>query len=94
MIVIPDASAIWWDEDHEEARFHVTFEGESILCRVTRELIEDRFGDPRTPEQCLHAARANMGQIENRLYSLLAAPLGRQPDGSIIISSSTWPRGT
>ena len=44
-----------WDAGHQEVRFCAWQNGVLVMCRISREAIEDRCPDPPTPGACVEA---------------------------------------
>ena len=75
--------------DRMTVDFKVLDDGKPITCRVTRECINDNFGDPQTDDDRLDAAKARFDQITDIAMMLIRA--GRfEEDGSIIIRGRDW----
>ncbi len=80
----------WWNGVREVVEFRVHDEGWPIVCRVSRECIEDNFGNPRSPEECLDAAKERFDPITDVAGAMIRAERF-EPDGSILIRTSDWP---
>ena len=78
-----------WDSGHQEVRFCAWQNGVVVMCRISREAIEDRYLHPKTPGACVEAAREHFADIAARLGELLAQ--GRfEKDGSVLLRSTDW----
>jgi len=78
-----------WDYRHREVRFYAWRNSGLVLCRVSREAIEDRYGDLSTPNACVQAAKGHFDDIADRLSDLLTQ--GRfEDDGSLLLRSTDW----
>lgn len=87
MINFGSASDYWWDSSHEEVRFKVGADGESVLCRISRETLEDYHGTScKDGEQCLALARGISDRIEDAVGVRLSGPV-REPDSSLLFRS-------
>jgi hypothetical protein len=59
------------------------------MCRISREAIEDRYGNPQTPSACVQAAKKHFNDIADRFSDLLGQ--GRfEDDGSVLLRSTDW----
>ncbi len=92
MVMVYGANDNWrWNGAREVVELTVDDEGRRIVCRVSRECIEDNFGNPSGPEECLDAAKVNFDPITDLISHLIRR--GRyEPDGSILIRTLDWPR--
>ena len=78
-----------WDLDTEEVRFVVYDDGTEILCRVTRECLEDHCGNPQDEDTCLTAAKENFDRITDQIGFYVK--FGRfDPDGSVLLRTRDW----
>ena len=78
-----------WVIDAEEVQFTAVYGGLEILCRVTRDCIEDHCGNPATSDACFTAAKEHFGIITDQIGIRIAA--GQfQPDGSVLLRSQDW----
>ena len=78
-----------WDGEFDEVRFHVRVGGNPVLCRVSRECIEDHCGNPSTPETCLDAAKVYFDRITDIIGDRIAR--GHfEVDGSVLLRSRDW----
>ncbi len=78
-----------WDYKNQEVRFRAWWDGGLVICRVAREAIEDRYGNPPTPKACLETARNHGNEIVDRFSGLLAH--GRfEKDGSVLLRTTDW----
>ena len=93
MVIAYGTNENWrWISRPEVVEFTVDDEDRTIVCRVSRECIEDNFGNPSGPEECLDAAKVRFDPITDLAGALIRA--GRfEPDGSILIRTLDWPRG-
>ena len=58
MVIAYGTSENWrWNGSREVIEFTVLDEARPILCHLSREFIEDNFGNPSSPEECLDAAK-------------------------------------
>ncbi len=79
----------YWDHRHQEVRFYAWRNSGLVMCRISREAIEDRYGDPPTPNACVYAAKKHFNDISDRFSDLLAQ--GRfEDDGSVLLRSTDW----
>ena len=92
MVIAYGTNDNWrWNGSREVVEFTVLDEAHPILCRVSRECIEDNFGNPSGPEECLDATKVNFDPITDLIGHLIRG--GRfEPDGSILIRTLDWPR--
>jgi hypothetical protein len=60
-----------WDYRKQEVCFCAWWDSNLVMCRVAREAIEDRYGNPPTPNACLEAARNHVNEIVDRISDLL-----------------------
>ena len=89
MIEFYSAQNMYWDSTHEETRLKVLKDGNSILCRISREAIEDHYDSPQSAEACLDAAKQYFEEITDEFGRLIAA--GRfEEDGSVLLRSRDW----
>ncbi len=89
MIEFYSAENMGWDSTHEETRLKVLKDGNSILCRISREAIEDHYDSPQSAEACLDAAKQHFEEITDGFGRLIAA--GRfEEDSSVLLRSSDW----
>jgi hypothetical protein len=78
-----------WDHRHQEVRFCAWQISGLVMCRISREAIEDRYSNPPTPSACLEAAREHFDDIAIKFSDLLAQ--GRfEKDGSVLLRSTDW----
>ena len=56
-----------WNYRHREVRFYAWRNSGLVLCRVSREAIEDHYGDLSTPNACVRAAKGHVNDIADRL---------------------------
>ena len=91
MVIAYGTNKNWrWDGSREVVEFMVFDEARPILCCVSRECIEENFGNPEGPEACLDAAKARFDPITDLVGAMISA--GRfEPDGSILIRMLDWP---
>ena len=75
-----------WEGGFNEVRFRILVDGRPVLCRVTREYVEDNLGNPQTPEQCLDAAKAHFDQITDEV-GRRASGGAFEEDGSVLLRS-------
>ncbi len=89
MIEFYSAENMYWDLTHEETRLRVLKDGNSILCRISRETIEEHYDSPQSAEACLDAAKRHFEEITDEFSRLIAA--GRfEEDSSVLLRSSDW----
>ena len=89
MIEFYSAENMYWDLTHEETRLRVLKDGNSILCRISRETIEEHYDSPQSAEACLDAAKRHFEEITDEFGHLIAA--GRfEEDSSVLLRSSDW----
>ena len=76
-----------WVGGLEEIHFTVREDGKNILCRVSREFLEDHCGNPSDPVACLDAAKGLFDPITDKIGRLIS---GRrfEPDGSVLLRTS------
>ena len=91
MVIAYGTSENWrWNGSREVIEFTVLDEARPILCHLSRECIEDNFGNPSGPEECMDAAKDRFDAITDLAGALISA--GRfEPDGSILIRTLDWP---
>ncbi len=91
MVIAYGTSENWrWNGSREVIEFMVFDEACPILFHLSGECIEDNFGNPSSPEECLDAAKDRFDAITDLAGALICA--GRfEPDGSILIRTSDWP---
>ncbi len=78
-----------WDLGAEEVRFVVYDDGKKVLCRVSRECLENHCGDPQDENACLTAAKKNFNRITDQIGFYVK--FGRfEPDGSVLLRSGDW----
>jgi hypothetical protein len=78
-----------WDYRHQEVRFYAWRNSGLVMCRISREAIEDRYGNPQSPSACVQAAKKHFNDIADRFSDLLAQ--GRfEDDGSVLLRSTDW----
>lgn len=78
-----------WDGEFEEVRFHVSADGNPILCRLSREFIEDHCGNPSTPKACLDAAKERFDEITD-IIGHWVANSRFEKDGSVLLRTGDW----
>ena len=78
-----------WVGELDVAEFTIHVDGALVICRVSRECLEDHCGDPKTAGEFLDAAKRNFGPITDRLPDLIAVRR-YESDGSILIRSADW----
>ncbi len=90
MVVAYGTSENWfWTGGREVVEFTVHDEGRPITCRVSRECIEDNFGNPGDSGACLDEAKARFDAITDLIGHFIA--MGRfEADGSILVRSQDW----
>jgi hypothetical protein len=78
-----------WDRAQEEAHLGAWLNSGLVLCRVSREAIEDHCGHPTSPKACLEAASNHCDEITSRLAALIVE--GRfEADGSVLLRADDW----
>jgi len=78
-----------WEYTHQEIQFYAWRNAALMMCRISREAIENRYGHAPTPTAHLQAARQHVDEIAERFDELLAQ--GRfEDDGSVLLRSSDW----
>ncbi len=83
------ASSMWLDADSMEIRFSARHDERQVLCRITREAIDDHCGTQKSDRARLEVARNHFGTIVKLLERKAAA--GRtEADGSLLIRSKDW----
>ena len=89
MIDIGDNTGWIWIGGTDVIQFTIEVDGDPVICRVSRECLEDHCGDPKVPGEFLHAAKKNTEAITDIVLRLI--PSGRyEPDGSILVRSTDW----
>lgn len=84
MVEYGSASQMRWVGSHEEIQHKIVVDGREVLCRATREYLEDRYGSLKDHSACLDAAQLHFDEITDAWGLLLVA--GRfEPDGSILL---------
>ena len=69
--------------------FTVEADGNSILCRVSKECIADHCGDPAAIGDFLGAAKRHFDEITDKVAHFIT--IGRfESDGSILLKSADW----
>ncbi len=58
-----------------------------MICRVSKECIDDHWGDPKTAGEFPDAAKIHSVAIENKVRSLIQSRR-YEPDGSILVRSA------
>lgn len=71
----------------EVARFFIRYQGKKISCRVSREAIEDHFGDQTSDGARLDAAKANWDRITDVAADKIFHDRFEQ-DGTILVRSA------
>ncbi len=84
---IPDCW--YWDNRHQEVRFCAWRDSGLVMCRISRKAIENRYGDPPTPDAGVQAAKKNFDDIAERVSDLLAQGCF-EDDGSVLLRSTDW----
>ena len=78
-----------WVGGLDVIEFAIDVDGAPVICRVSRECLEDHCGDPKTAGEFLDAAKRNFEAITDRVQRLIEG--GRtEPDGSILLRSADW----
>lgn len=90
MALVFNGPGTWrWDERDQEVRLSAWLDSRLVLCRVSREAIEDHYGERLTPRACLEAARDHFEEITSRLNDLILR--GRfDADGSVLLGLADW----
>ncbi len=90
MVIAYGTSENWrWDGSREVVEFTVLDEARPILCHLSRECIEDNFGNPKGSDACLDAAKERFDPITDLVGAMIR--IGRfEPDGSILIRTLAW----
>ncbi|MCH8098262.1 MAG: DUF1488 family protein [Proteobacteria bacterium] len=78
-----------WVGGLEVVEFTIHVGGAPVICRVSRECLEDHCGDPKTAGEFLDAAKVNFDAITDRIQGLIAKRR-RESDGSILLRSADW----
>jgi hypothetical protein len=77
-----------WDGTHEEVCLVARHHERSILCRISRAAIENRFGSSGE-QKPLHVAKQNFHAITDRLGEKIASQTF-EDDGTILIRAEDW----
>ena len=78
-----------WVGESEVIEFAIIVDGAAVICRVSRECLENHCGDPKTAGEFLDAAKVNFDAITDRIQGLIEKTR-REPDGSILLRSADW----
>ena len=78
-----------WVGGLEVVEFTIRIDGVPVICRVSRECLEDHCGDPKTAGEFLDAAKLNFDAITDRIQGLIEKRR-REPNGSILLRSADW----
>ena len=72
----------------DEARCEIVVDGTLVVCRISRESIEDHLGNTDTWKY-FDAVQQNRERIEDMLFDIYSS--GRiETDGSLLLRSATW----
>lgn len=79
--------AAWkYSGEHDEVRFLVQLDGRHILCRVSREAIEDAYGPCPDNDTRLSRARQHFDQLTDLVGDKISS--GRfEPDETILLET-------
>lgn len=84
MIDFGSAEHLRYNSGYEEVRFTVFDENRRILCRVTREALEDNWSPANSNDDPLDIAKNQFDALTDKIGELIA--LGRfEDDGSILL---------
>ncbi len=78
-----------WVGELEAVEFTIHVNKQPVVCRVSRECLEDHCGNPTTPGEYLEVAKMNFGAITDRIAGLIADERF-EPDDSILLRSADW----
>ena len=78
-----------WVGGLDVIEFTIDVDGLPVICRVSRECLEDHCGNPTTPGECLDVAKMNYDAITDRIAGLIADERF-EPDDGIMLRSSDW----
>ena len=78
-----------WVGELDVAEFTINVEGSPVICRVSRECLEDHCGDPKTVGEYLDAAKKHSVAIEGRVQALIQRARF-ELNGSITLRSNDW----
>ncbi len=78
-----------WVGELDAAEFTITVDGIPVICRVSRECLEDHCGVPKTAGEFFDAAKGNFQAITDRLPDLIAGSR-YEPEGSILVRTTDW----
>lgn len=85
------SAEMWWDGAHDEARLWAEHASRGkCLCRISREALEDHFGNPQDEDACLAAAQRNFDRITDAFLLRLGREDLMEPDGSILIRTEDF----
>ena len=78
-----------WRYQSDWVEFTVKNETQTIRCKVSREAIEDHYGDCDTDEERLNKAKEHFDEITDEIGHIILA--GRfEDDGTILLRSKDW----
>ncbi len=78
-----------WVGELEAVELTIHVNKQPVVCRVSRECLEDHCGNPTTPGEYLEVAKMNFGAITDRIAGLIADERF-EPDDSILLRSADW----
>ncbi len=88
MIAFSPSAEIRWNLVNEEAQFEAETGTGQVLCRVSREFLEDRYGADGV-DDCLDKSKEHRDQIQDLCGSWIAK--GKlEPDGPLLLRSKDW----
>ena len=78
-----------WNRHRDQIHLGAWLNSSLVICRISREAIEDHCVDTPTPSACLEAAKRRVEDITKRLGDLIDQ--GRfEMDGSVLLRSADW----
>ena len=89
MIEFEDCAGCKWVGGLDVIEFTADLDGQTIVCRVSRQCLEDHCGNPKTAGECVGAAKKNFEAITDRVQFLIERARF-EPDDSILLRSSDW----
>jgi Protein of unknown function (DUF1488) len=86
-----DSVDLWrYDVDRHEVRFNAFVGEKNILCRVSRECIEDSLGNPNAEADIiLSVAKNEFDKITDRIGELISSAMF-ESDGSVLLRAADW----
>jgi Protein of unknown function (DUF1488) len=79
-----------YDRDSQEVRFYAFLGEENILCRVSRECIEDTLVNPNADaDLILSTAKHEFDKITDRIGGMISSG-SFEDDGSVLLRAADW----